>query len=335
MNDKPERARGKADGGGVQSLARAFALLECVARAPHGVGLSDLGRQLGLHSSTTFNLARTMVDLGYLAQSAGDKRYRIGRSLLCLAANAIDDQLLVDRAKSAMEALSRATGEASTFAVWSGQNVIALARTNGTGAFQLADRVGSVRPPHATATGHILLASLPVDRFEAYLANADLAAFTPTTITDRDELRSEVARVRQTGHALDNGQFHEDVCCIAVPVLDFSGHTVGSMGVSGPIGRMTARARARHAMLLADAARALSRELGHGGLAASGERTGDARSRLAAASATGAADAALRSAPKSSAKAAAAKPAASSATRAGPRATSAKQAAARPAATKG
>ncbi len=261
MSKKPE----KSDTGGVQSLTRAFALLESVAKAPNGVGLSDLGRQVGLHSSTTFNLARTMVGLGYLSQSPDDKRYRIGRSLLCLAANAIDDLFLTDKAKGVMESLSRLSGETSTFAVWSGQNVIALARTNGAGAFQLTDRLGAVRPPHATATGRILLAALPADRFEEYLAHADLARFTPTTITSARELRDEIARIRKTGMALDNAQFHVDVCCIAVPVFDFSGKTVGSLGVSAPVERMTARARAKHAVFLHEAARTLSAELGHAG----------------------------------------------------------------------
>ena len=261
MTRKPD----KPDSGGVQSLARAFALLECVAQAPNGLGLTELGRKVGLHSSTTFNLARTLVGLGYLAQSAEDKRYRIGRSLLCLAANAIDDVFLADRAKGVMESLSRASGETSTFAVWSGTNVIALARTNGSGAFQLTDRIGGVRPAHATATGRILLAALPSDRFEDYLAHADLQRFTPATITDPDELRADVARVRKSGMALDAAHFHADVCCIAVPVLDFRGATIGAMGLSGPVERMTARARTRHAGRLMEAARALSAELGYGG----------------------------------------------------------------------
>lgn len=274
----------KTESGGVQSLTRAFALLECVASTPNGVGLSDLGRQVGLHSSTTFNLVRTMVGMGYLSQSADDKRYRIGRSLLCLAANAIDDMFLTDKAKGVMESLSRLTGETSTFAVWSGQNVIALARTNGAGAFQLTDRLGAVRPPHATATGRVLLAALPEDRFADYLVRADLARFTATTITSARELRDEVSRVRKSGMALDNAQFHDDVCCIAVPVFDFSGKTVGSLGVSGPVERMTARARARHVVLLQQAARTLSGELGYAG--ADGKVPSPAPGKVSAAAGT-------------------------------------------------
>src|ERR1700721_1420382 len=41
---------------GVQSLGRAFAILEEVARHRDGIGLADLSKRGGLHNSTTFHL---------------------------------------------------------------------------------------------------------------------------------------------------------------------------------------------------------------------------------------------------------------------------------------
>ena len=46
---------------GVQSLGRAFAILEEVARHREGIGLADLSKLVSLHNSTTFHLAKTMV----------------------------------------------------------------------------------------------------------------------------------------------------------------------------------------------------------------------------------------------------------------------------------
>src|SRR5205807_10462558 len=54
--------------GGIQSLGRAFAILEEVARHREGIGLADLSKRVGLHNSTTFHLAKTMVSLGYIRQ---------------------------------------------------------------------------------------------------------------------------------------------------------------------------------------------------------------------------------------------------------------------------
>jgi DNA-binding IclR family transcriptional regulator len=256
----------KDDVGGVQSIVRAFAILELVARAPDGISLSELSRAVRLHSSTTFNLVRTMFNLGYLRQSGDDKRYRIGRPLFSLAANAIDDLLLVDTAKAVMEDLSHASGETGTFAVWSGGQVVAMARSSGAGAFQLSDRVGGVRPAHATATGKVLLAALPPEQFDAYLASATLTRFTATTIVDAQRLRTEVQRTKTAGFAIDRAEFHDDVCCIAMPVRDFSGKTVGAIGLSAPLWRMGDDVRPAKAALLREAAHRLSEKLGHGGL---------------------------------------------------------------------
>ena len=144
--------------GGVQSLGRAFAILEEVARHREGIGLAELSKLVGLHNSTTFHLAKTMVSLGYIRQERDSKRYRVGRPLFALAASALDEIEMVNVATPMLEELSRETGESGHFAVRMGDAVVVIARTSGPGAFQLTDRVGVVRPAHCTALGKIILA---------------------------------------------------------------------------------------------------------------------------------------------------------------------------------
>ena len=101
--DTPDEKRA----GGVQSLARAFSILEEVARSREGINLAELSRKVGLHNSTTFHLVKTMVSLGYIRQIKDDKRYRIGRPLFALAANALDEIEMVSLATPVLEDLSR------------------------------------------------------------------------------------------------------------------------------------------------------------------------------------------------------------------------------------
>ena len=190
--------------GGIQSIGRAFAILEEVARHRDGIGLADLSKRVGLHNSTTFHLAKTMVSLGYLRQIKESKRYRIGRPLFALAASALDEKEMVSMATPVLDDLSRETGESAHFSVRMDDTVVVLARTGGKGAFQLNDRAGAVRPAHCTALGKIMLAALPVDQFEQYLARTDLAALTPKSITATEPLRREIVEVRRTGLAIDD-----------------------------------------------------------------------------------------------------------------------------------
>src|ERR1041385_5767389 len=105
---------------GVQSLSRAFAILEEVARNRDGIGLADLSKRVGLHNSTTFHLVKTMVSLGYVRQLKDSKRYRIGRPLFALAASSLDEMEMVSLATPILEELSHQTNETCHFAVQMG-----------------------------------------------------------------------------------------------------------------------------------------------------------------------------------------------------------------------
>ncbi|MBR0755031.1 IclR family transcriptional regulator [Bradyrhizobium jicamae] len=260
--DAEDRARG-----GVQSLGRAFSILEEVARHRDGIGLADLSKLVGLHNSTTFHLAKTLVSLGYMRQEKDTKRYRIGRPLFALAASALDEIEMVNVATPILEDLSRETGESGHFAVRMGDAVVVIARTAGPGAFQLTDRVGVVRPAHCTALGKIILASLRHDQLTRFLERTELKPSTKKSVTDAAALVREINEIRRTGIAFDDGEYNAEVRCIAVPVMDFTGQIIGALGISGPIWRLTNQALQTHAKAVRATANRLSVEFGAKGLA--------------------------------------------------------------------
>jgi len=247
---------------GVQSLGRAFAILEAVARHREGIGLAELSKLVGLHNSTTFHLAKTMVSLGYIRQEKESKRYRIGRPLFALAASALDEIEMVNVGTPVLEELSRETGESSHFAVRMGDAVVVIARTSGPGAFQLTDRVGVVRPAHCTALGKVILAALRPDQLERFLERVDLKPSTDKSVTDIPTLLREIAEIRRSGVAFDDGEFNAEVRCVAVPVKDFTGQIVGALGISGPIWRLSQQAVQSRVGIVQAAARRLSAAFG-------------------------------------------------------------------------
>jgi len=247
---------------GVQSLGRAFAILEEVARHREGISLADLSKRVGLHNSTTFHLAKTMVSLGYLRQEKDSKRYRVGRPLFALAAGALDEIEMVNVATPLLEQLSRDTGESGHFAVRMGDAVVVIARTSGPGAFQLTDRVGVVRPAHCTALGKIILASLRPDQLKRLVERIELKPSTEKSLTSVPALQREIAEIKRTGIAFDDGEFNPEVRCIAVPVMNFTGQVIGALGISGPIWRLSNQTLQGHAKVVRAAANRLSVEFG-------------------------------------------------------------------------
>jgi len=259
---REEKPEVKKEHGGVQSIARAFAIAEEIARNREGISLAELSKRVGLHNSTTFHLVKTMVQLGYVSQLADSRKYRIGRRMFTLAAGALDEIELVNVATPVLEKLTGATGEYSHFAIRSGEQIVVVAKIAGTGIFQMVDRTGAVRPAHATALGKVLLAALSPAQLERYLETCELHPFTAKTIVEREVLLREIEEVRRKGLAFDDGEFDAEARCVAVPVRDFTGRVAGAIGMSGPMWRLSLQALQEKSKCVREAAAALSAELG-------------------------------------------------------------------------
>ncbi len=161
-----------------------------------------------------------------------------------------------------LEDLARETGETSHLAIRSGDDVVVAAKVAGTGAFQLIDRAGGLRPAHCTALGKILLAVLPEERFRQFMIGTRLEPRTPKTITDRERFIQEIAQVRESGIAFDDGEYLPEVRCVAAPVRDFTGQVTAAIGISGPVWRLSLPLLQEMSAKVRAAADQLSAELG-------------------------------------------------------------------------
>ena len=248
--------------GGVQSLGRAFGLLEAIADSPEGIGLTQLSRKVGLNSSTVFHLLKTMAAFGYIRQVEEGKRYFIGSALFCLAASARSEVQLIGVADPILRDLAIGTGNTAVFGMHSGDEMVVVAKSEGNGAFQISDRVGGARPSHCTAMGKVLLAAMQAESLDQYLADYELKAFTPNTITDKAHLIAELNDVRSSRLGFDDAEFHPELRCVATAVRDFTGQVIGALAISGPAWRLSLQALREKSLLLQEFADRLSSELG-------------------------------------------------------------------------
>jgi DNA-binding IclR family transcriptional regulator len=248
--------------GRIQSLDRAFSVLEEVARHRSGITLSELSRELGLHTSTLYHVTRTLVSLGYLRTGPDDKRYRIGRGIFQLASACLDEAEICATATPYLEKLAEATGEASHYAIWERRKALILVRHAGPNALQINERAGTLRPVYCTAIGKALLSGLEPDAYDDYTRDIDFAPYTSSTLKDAQELRLQVEKARRDGIAFDDCEFNAEVRCMAATVRDFSGKVVGAIGFSGPVWRMSLTDMAEYTSITRSIAAELSEQFG-------------------------------------------------------------------------
>jgi IclR family acetate operon transcriptional repressor len=231
--------RGSASGG-VQSIERAFDLLEMLADADGATGLSELAANSGLPLPTVHRLMRTLVNRGYVRQEAS-RRYTLGSRLIRLGETS--SRMLGASLRPFLAQLVRVTGETANLAMLDGDEVVYLAQVPSPHQMRMFTEPGRRVRTHCTAVGKALLAQLPPGQARALLDREGMPAFTPTTITDPDLLLAHLEVIRKQGYAVDEGEQEVGVRCFAVAVPDAPAAL--AVSASGPQTRMTDDAAAR------------------------------------------------------------------------------------------
>lgn len=203
--------------GGVQSLERAFDLLERMADAGGEVGLSELAGSSGLPLPTIHRLMRTLVACGYVRQQP-NRRYALGPRLIRLGESS--SRLLGTWARPFLARLVEETGETANMALLDGDEIVYVAQVPSRHAVRMFTEVGRRVLPHTTGVGKALLAGHPPEEVRALLARTGMPAATDKTITDPDVFLEELAEVRRLGYAVDDNEQEIGVRCFAVPVPD-------------------------------------------------------------------------------------------------------------------
>ena len=248
--------------GGVQSIERAFDLLEMLADGDGALGLSELAAVSGLPLPTVHRLMRTLVNRGYVRQEAS-RRYTLGSRLIRLGE--ISSRMLGTWLRPFLTQLVRTTGETANLAMLDGDEVVYIAQVPSPHSMRMFTEPGRRVRPHCTAVGKALLAELPPGEARALLERDGMPAYTPTTITDPDLLIAHLEVIRKQGFAVDEGEQEIGVRCFAVAVPDAPGSL--AISTSGPQARMTDDAAARIVPALKRTAREISETIAAEGAA--------------------------------------------------------------------
>lgn len=242
----------------IQSVDRALAILEVMARLKGEVTLSRICDELSLNASTCHHIIKTLMARQYVRPGTARGRYMLGSQLVVLADAVNVKADLPGRAKPVLDALNEVTEEAVHLAVFEGGEMMTLVKREARHALRVdSGSIGKSRAMHATATGKILLSELSEDEIRKVAINHGMQRFTGNTCTDVDELISELRNVRERGYSEDIEEFQLYVVCLGAAVRDTKGKIIGSISVSTPINRATEE----HLALVRDEVMAAGRTL--------------------------------------------------------------------------
>lgn len=226
--------------GGVQSVARIFALIEVLSAHPKGASLQTVSAESGLPKSTAHRLLSSLVALGYAVQDSFSTHYRLTLKMFELSSGVVNDMDILSVARPHLDRLSRDTGEAVHLVIQDGADIVYIYKAEaGAGGMHMSSHVGLRIPMYCTGVGKAILATQSYTDAERVWKKSAVRALTPHTITEFDAFVEQLRRVRADGYAVDDEENELGIRCVALAVPGIRGRAEAAFSISGLTAQMT------------------------------------------------------------------------------------------------
>lgn len=255
------RQPGDKSGDFVQSLDRGLAVIRAFGPERERLSLSDVARATGLTRAAARRFLLTLVKLGYVRSDG--REFSLRPRVLELGYAYLSGLALPEVAAPHLETLVARLRESSSISVLDGHQIVYVSRVSTKRIMTVAISVGTRFPAYATSMGRVLLADLPEDAFERYLAEATFERLTAHTVTDPGQLRAIVRDVARQGYAIVDQELEEGLRAIAAPIRGAPDVGTAAINVSAHASRVSmAGMRVQILPALLETARQIEADLG-------------------------------------------------------------------------
>jgi IclR family KDG regulon transcriptional repressor len=216
----------------VQSIERAFDIVELLSHESKGLNLTKIGSSLDLHKSTVHRLLSVLKKRGYIEQVQESGRYRLGPGFVELASLFLNHIELKTEAEPHLRQLSQITGQTVFLATLQGSEVVYLDKVEQYNSLRKYSIIGQRRPVYCTALGKALVMHRPVADLQQMLGDSSFRQLTPHTHPDLESLLRDLKTCRERGWTTDNEEYEPNVHCLAAPIFDYRGSVVAAVSAA-------------------------------------------------------------------------------------------------------
>lgn len=245
----------------VQSLDRAFDILELLSKEQHGLNLTEIGNRLDLHKSTVYRLLNALKERGYIEKTL-QSSYRLGMEFIELSSLFLNNLELKTEAQPILRELSTLTGNTAFLATLQENEVVYIDKMETHNSLRKYSIIGQRAPLYCTALGKSMLTGKTDEQIRQVYRDVDMKAFTAKTITTLNALIQEVERIRRRGWSVDDEEYEEGLRCIGAPIHDYRNEVIAAVSTSGYTSVITRERIEEIAGYVAKAARDISQHMG-------------------------------------------------------------------------
>lgn len=242
------------------SVKNALRILRSFSMDEPEKGVRELAKSLGLGKSTVGRLMTTLASEGFVTKNPQTQHYRLGVSVLALCNIFTSNLVLYQEAVPYLHRLVEKIGETAHLGVLEGTDVVYLHKVDCKNQFRIT-HIGKRSRAHCSGCGKAILAFQSEEVIEAVITNG-LQSVTPYSVTDPEEFRDQLKKIREQGYAIGMEEQFEGIVSIAAPIRDYTGQVIAAVNVIGPTERLKMKNITDYAKEVVKTAKEISNELG-------------------------------------------------------------------------
>lgn len=212
--------------------------------------------------SSTYRLLGSLSALGWVDQTSSRGRYRLGLHVLRIGA-LLEDRLDVRRAiLPVLESVRDRTRYTNFLCFRRGDKAVCVERLGGRDVQDLAMRLGDSYPLYQGAAPRAILAFMPEDEREEFIARVAKQRRKGERVPDPAMMREQITTARKAGFTVSDADVTPGIMAFGAPIYNHRGDLAGAISLSGLRERIMAPENNTADEVL-EAARLSSAALGH------------------------------------------------------------------------
>ncbi len=225
----------------VQSVQRAFTILQTVSDHTDGIGVSQIAQQTGLHTSTVSRLITTLESVDALSRLDGGSQLVLGEGLIDLVSRAPWTERIIAKTRPVLRELAAETRESVGLTHLENGLCRVFYQIDSTHHVRIQNWTGYRFPLHVTSSGKLWMASWPEADVRAYFEK-QVERPASKTVFDYATFSSEFEQIRQDGVAWTIDELEDGLLSIAVAIPQTDPNEIGAIYLSAPVYRFTKKA---------------------------------------------------------------------------------------------
>ena len=216
-----------------KSLEKSFKILEILSKSIFPLKASNISRKAVLSRTTTFRLLSVLSQLGYIHKNTGTNTYTMGHKAFQFGETSDYLQSISETSKEILKEVSSKTNLITYLAMLEGSQIVHSDQISDNNDDATIRTFRMRLDAHCCALGKVMLAYRPENEIATIYRSYNFYPHTNNTITNLNDLKRQLGKIRTNGYALNHGEAFENSYGIGVAILDKDKRSFAGIALSG------------------------------------------------------------------------------------------------------